>query len=147
MYPHLTDASLGQLESKSQTAYRSVQPFYSTHYCDRQSDRPRPTDRSRYSVYNNRPHLYVHSTAMRPDNKISLSTPCFKKRPTFDSLNLVINVFSSGLLGAWFRRKRPRALQQLDCVAHTKHLCVVFYSFLFRKVMLKHYICEVGKQI
>ena len=52
----------------------------------------------------------------------------------YDSLNLVINAFSSGLLGAWFRRKEvERALQQLDCVARTKHQCAVFWVSSFTR--------------
>jgi len=55
----------------------------------------------------------------------------------YDSFSLVINAFSSGILGAWFRRKKSRALQQLYCVvARTMHQCAVFE--LFHKVMLKH---------
>jgi len=40
----------------------------------------------------------------------------------YDSLNLVINTFRSGLLwGHGSGEKKLRALQQLDCVAHTMH--------------------------
>jgi len=52
---------------------------YSKQHVDRLSHfsrltiviRHRPTDRPRYTTYvcNNRPHLYVRSTAMRPNNK------------------------------------------------------------------------------
>jgi len=57
MDPHLIHGSLGPPESSTQTAFRSVQPFCRDHsVTDRQTDRPR------YSVGNNRPHLrYVHS--------------------------------------------------------------------------------------
>jgi len=45
----------------------------------------------------------------------------------YDFLNLVINAFSSGLLGAWLRKKEVESiLQQLDCVARTMHQCAVF---------------------
>jgi len=37
--PHLIHGSLGPLESLTQTASRSVQPFLKAHYCDRQTDR------------------------------------------------------------------------------------------------------------
>jgi len=57
----------------------------------------------------------------------------------YDSLSLVINAFSSGLLEGMVQEKEmSRALQQLDCVARTKHQYAVFLSFLFRDVMLKH---------
>ena len=50
--PPCNNASLVPPESASQTASRSVQPFFcGAHDCDR------PTDRPRYSVGNNRPHL------------------------------------------------------------------------------------------
>jgi len=57
----------------------------------------------------------------------------------YDSLSLVINAFSSGLLEGMVQEKEmSRALQQLDCVVRTKHQYAVFLSFLFRDVMLKH---------
>jgi len=37
--PHLTHGSTRPPESLTQTASRSVQPFYMVHYCDRQTDR------------------------------------------------------------------------------------------------------------
>ena len=46
----------------------------------------------------------------------------------YDSLNLVVTAFSSGLLGAWFTRKDVRALPQLDCVARTMHQSSVYSS-------------------
>jgi len=49
--PHLIHAPAPM----AQTASRSVQPFCRPHNCDR------PTDRPRYSVDNNRPHLCVSS--------------------------------------------------------------------------------------
>jgi len=58
--PHLIRDFLGPLEPTIQTASRSVHPFLH----ERQSDRP--TDRPRYSVCNNGPHLRIRSTAMRP---------------------------------------------------------------------------------
>jgi len=54
----------------------------------------------------------------------------------------IINVFSSGLLAAW-RRKKSKALQQLPCCMH-KAAVRCLLGFLFRKVMLKHQISEVG---
>ena len=67
---HLINASLGPPEFISQAASRVVQPF-----C-RNNDRDRQTDRSRYSVCSNRPHLA--SATMRPNNKGSKN---FDKRP------------------------------------------------------------------
>jgi len=63
--PHLTHGSFGPPESTLQTASRSVQLFLhgSTLW---QTDRS--TDKPRYSVCNNRPHL--HSSEMRPNNKL-----------------------------------------------------------------------------
>ena len=44
-----------------------------------------------------------------------------------DSVNLVINAFSLGLLGRHGSGERKsKALQQLDCVARTMHQCSVF---------------------
>jgi len=51
----------------------------------------------------------------------------------YDSLNLVINVFSSGLLAAWFRINEARALQKLGCVARTMHQCTVFWVSYFTR--------------
>jgi len=59
-HTHVTPASLGPPKSTTQTAFWLVKPFFQgspAHYCDIQ------TDRLRYSVNNNRPHL--HSTALR----------------------------------------------------------------------------------
>jgi len=53
--PHLIQGSLSPPQSSTQTASRSVQRFLQGHYCDRQTDRL--TDRPRYLVVNNRPHL------------------------------------------------------------------------------------------
>ena len=67
----LTHGLLSPPESSTQTASRSVQPFlHGSLYCDRETDRQtdRPTGTPRYSVCNNRPHLRIHSTAMRPIN-------------------------------------------------------------------------------
>jgi len=64
----------------------------------------------------------------------------------YDSLSLVINAFSYGLLGAWFRRKEVDSATAVGlCYMHNAPLrCLV--GFLFRKVMQKHYVGEVGKQ-
>jgi len=43
----------------------------------------------------------------------------------YDSLNLVINAFSSRL------KEMPRVLQQLDCTACTVHQCAVFWVSSF----------------
>jgi len=64
----------------------------------------------------------------------------------YDSINLVINAFSSGLLGAWFRRKEVESAAAVGlCCRHNVPVhCIL--SFLFRKVMLKRWVGEVGKQ-
>ena len=56
----------------------------------------------------------------------------------YDSINLVINVFSSGLLGAWFRRKEVESAAAVGlCCTHNAPVhCLL--GFLFCKVMLKH---------
>ena len=56
----------------------------------------------------------------------------------FDSLNLVINAFSSGLLGAWFRinEVESAAAVGLHCTHSAPVRCLL--GFLFRKVMQKH---------
>ena len=56
----------------------------------------------------------------------------------YDSLNLVINMFSSGLLGAWFRRKEAESAAAVGvCYMHNAPVrCLM--GFLFCKVMLKH---------
>jgi len=78
--PHLIPGSLGQPESTSQTAPRSVQPLL-------RGWRRWQTDRRRYSVCNNRPHL--RSTAMSPSNRklnvssIAISTSSFKSLSVF----------------------------------------------------------------
>jgi len=59
--PRLTYGSLGPRESSTQPESRSVQPVCSAHCC------VRPTDRSRHSVGNNGPHMYV-VRATRPKN-------------------------------------------------------------------------------
>jgi len=70
----LSKGCLGPLESSAQTAYPSVQPFL-------QGSLVWQTDRPRYSDGNNKPHrMYVHSTAMRPnnDNVVMTTTMWFK---------------------------------------------------------------------
>ena len=42
--------------------------FCTAHYCDRQTDRDRQTD-----ICNNRPRIYVRSTAIRPKNRSVIS--------------------------------------------------------------------------
>jgi len=56
---------VGQLESTSQTASRSAQPFLHGSRLWK-TDRPRAIG---YSVCNNRPHICICSTAMRPNGK------------------------------------------------------------------------------
>jgi len=51
-----------------------------------------------------------------------------------DSPNLVINAFSSGLLGAWFSRERCSSWTVLHDNASLRYLL----CFLFRKVLQKH---------
>jgi len=56
----------------------------------------------------------------------------------YDSLSLVINAFSSGLLGAWFRRKEVKSATEVGlCCTHNAPVCCLL-GFLFRKVMQKH---------
>ena len=59
-HPH---ASFGPPVSTTQTASRSIQQLCRAHDCDRTTDRPTngETDRPRYSVCNNRPHLRTRS--------------------------------------------------------------------------------------
>jgi len=56
----------------------------------------------------------------------------------YDCLNLVVNAFSLGLLGAWFRRKEVESAAAVGlCCTHNAPVhCLL--GFLFRKVMLKH---------
>jgi len=52
----------------------------------------------------------------------------------YDAMNLVINAFSLGLLGHGIQEKGSREqLQQLDCVARTKHQCGVFWVSSFAR--------------
>jgi len=61
----------------------------------------------------------------------------------YDSLNLVINAFSLGLLGAWFMRNEVNSAAAVGlCYTH-KALVRCLLGFLFRKIMLKHWICEL----
>jgi len=60
--PCLIHGSLGPPHSSAETASWSVQPFLQGSIA---TVAYRPTDRARYSVCNNRPHL--HSSAMRPN--------------------------------------------------------------------------------
>jgi len=54
--PHLMHDSLGPPKYSTQTVSRSVQPFLQAHHRDRRPT-DRQTDRPRYSIGNNRPHL------------------------------------------------------------------------------------------
>jgi len=56
----------------------------------------------------------------------------------YDSLNLVINAFSSLLFEGIVLKRKSRALQQLNCVARTMHVhqCAVFLKE-------KNVICDV----
>jgi len=58
----------------------------------------------------------------------------------YDSLNLVISVFSSGLLRGMVQNK------EMSRVLHAQCPVCCLLGFLFPQVMLKHWICEVGKQ-
>ena len=51
------------------------------------------------------------------------------------TLNLVINAFSSGLLGAWFRRKEVEsaATVELCCTHKAPHQCAVFWVSSFAR--------------
>jgi len=62
--PHLIHGSLGSPESPTQMASRSVQPFVQG-LRTWPTDRHTVTDRPRYSVSSNRPHLAI-AAAMRP---------------------------------------------------------------------------------
>jgi len=55
-----------------------------------------------------------------------------------DSLNLVINAFSSGLLGAWLRRNEVEGTAEVGlCSLHNVPVCCLL-GFLFCKLMQKH---------
>jgi len=67
--PHQTHSSLGLPETTSRTASQSLQPLLQgsrSWPTDRRRPTDRRTDRPRYSVCSNRPHL--PSSAMRPNN-------------------------------------------------------------------------------
>ena len=51
----------------------------------------------------------------------------------YDSINLVIKGFSSGLLGHGSGERKSRVLQQLACVARTMHQCAVFWVSYFAR--------------
>ena len=71
----------------------------------------------------------------------------FHSRPLlYDSQNIAINAFSSGLLGAWLMRKEVESVAEvrLCCTHNAPVRCLL--GFLFRKVMQKHYRDEVVKQ-
>jgi len=64
------------------------------------------------------------------DSRLILTLP-------YDSLNLVINAFSSGLLGGMVQEKVDSAAAVALCCTHNAPVrCLL--GFLFRKVMLKH---------
>ena len=56
----------------------------------------------------------------------------------YDFLNLVINAFSLELWKHGSGERKSTSLQQLDCVARTKHQCAVFWVSSFATYMLKH---------
>jgi len=56
----------------------------------------------------------------------------------YDCLNLVINAFSLGLLGAWFKRKEVDSAAAVGLCCMHKALACCLLGFLFRKVILKH---------
>jgi len=59
----------------------------------------------------------------------------------YDSLNLVINAFSSGLLGAWFRINEVESAAEVGLAALPAQCTSALpsgFRFLFRKVMQKH---------
>jgi len=84
------------------------------------------------------------------NTEIAFLTRCVSALPEFnqslldfftllhDSVNLVINAFSLGLLRPWFRRKEVESATEvgLCCTHYAPVRC--FLGFLFRKVMLKH---------
>jgi len=56
----------------------------------------------------------------------------------YDTLNFVINAFSSGLLGAWLRINKVESAAEVGlCCTHSASVCYLL-DFLFRKVMQKH---------
>jgi len=59
-------------------------------------------------------------------------------RLLYDSPNLVINAFSLGSLGAWFRRKKAESTAAVGLLYTHKAPVRCLLGFLFRKVMLKH---------
>jgi len=81
--PHLTHGSLGPPKSTSRTASRSVEPFCRAQGRDRQTDRPR------YSVCSNRPHLasVIRYCLLKP-NSITLSSSLAGRRPASDQIPL-----------------------------------------------------------
>jgi len=59
-------------------------------------------------------------------------------RLLYDSLNLVINALSLGLLGAWFRRKEVDSAAAVGlCCMYKAPVCCLL-GFLFHMVMQKH---------
>jgi len=62
----------------------------------------------------------------------------------YDSLNLVITAFSSGLLGAWFRRKQVDSAAELDCVACIMH---VHQRVVFLKEKMSSVMCLIASNI
>jgi len=75
--PHLIHSSLGPPESSTQTASRSVQPFFRAHYCNRQTDKPTDKQTTLLGRSVTIGRTYLRSTAMRPNNNFSVSK-CIK---------------------------------------------------------------------
>jgi len=52
----------------------------------------------------------------------------------YDSLNLAINTFSSGLLGVWFTVNKVESAAEVgQSVAHIMHQCAVFWVSYFAR--------------
>ena len=56
----------------------------------------------------------------------------------YDSLSLVINAFSSGLLGAWFRINEVESASEVGLCCTDNAPVRYLLDFLYRKVMQKH---------
>jgi len=55
----------------------------------------------------------------------------------YDSLNLVMNAFSWGFWGTWYRRKEVESAEAVGLCCTHKAPVRRLLGFLFRKVMLK----------
>jgi len=93
--PHLIHGSLGPPECSTQMASRSVQPFLQGSLllgADRQTDRSTDTsDRPRYSIGNNRPHLH---TVLRCGLIMYISTTSYGHNSPVNSVRFLIKGYN-----------------------------------------------------